>query len=319
MVKDAVERVRPLFDAENLILATSQALRMPMLESGLFALDNILTEPASRNTLGAQCWIVSNLIAKGQHNSTIAILTADHVIGEEAKFREDVATCLELAETIGGIITIGVIPTRPETGYGYIEEDRSHPVNPSGRKMAYHTRSFREKPSLETAEEFIEAGTFLWNSGMFFFTVKAFLAELEKAQPQAHAATIACANAIASGNEVEAIRAFEQLPNLSIDYAVMERSEAVTVLRAEFPWDDFGAWDALERIFPLDSNGNVAEGDVLLVDSRSSIVFNAHPSLRIGILGLTDIAIIASDESILICHKRDAQRVRLLAKLDEKT
>ncbi len=319
MIMDAFDRVRPMFDELNLLLATSEDLRELMADESLFLEQNILTEPAHRNTLGAQCWIVANLIAAGKGDSTLAILTADHVIGAVDHFQSCVKDCMSLAETVGGIVTLGVVPTRPETGYGYIEEDRTRPVVSASGKTAYQTRSFREKPSLETAENFIDEGTFLWNSGMFFYTVKAFLSELNQTQPQAHEITLAIADAIQNGDLPAATAHFELLPNLSIDYAVMERSEQVTVLRADFPWDDFGAWDALERIFPVDNAGNVAQGDVLLVESRSSIIFNAHPTLRIGVLGLTDIVVVASEEGILICDKRDVQRVRLLAKLDEKT
>ena len=318
MVMDAVERVRPLFKEQNLILATSAELRQPMLAAGNFSETSVFSEPARRNTLGAQCWILANLIALGKSDATLAILTADHVIGEEAKFRESLNTCMEIAESEGSIVTLGVVPTRPETGYGYIEEDRSRPVRSQSGREAFRTLSFREKPSVDTAEAFLEEGNFLWNSGMFFFTIPAFLLELEKAQPHAYEATLRIASALEKGELLQATQAFEQLPNLSIDYAVMERSDSVTVLRADFPWDDFGAWDALERIRPLDGAHNVSEGDVLMVDSRSSIVLNKHSSLRIGVLGLTDIIVIACDEAVLVCHKRDAQSVRVLAKLDEK-
>lgn len=316
MLEEAVDRVLPLFATGRIYIATSNPLRCAIVEAGILAEPNIFAEPARRNTLGAQCWIVANLLASGLKDATLAILTADHMIGETDRFLEYVASAMEIAENAGGIVTLGIAPTRPETGYGYIEQELSGAPTTVGGKLAYHAKSFREKPSEETAEAFLEAGNFLWNSGMFFFTVRAFLEELQSAQPDAYHATLDTAAALEAGDTSAAARHFERLPSLSIDYAVMERAKNVTVVRADFPWDDVGTWDAMERTRERDAMGNVAEGRVLVVDSHDCIALGLNPKQKLGILGLRGMIIVASEDAVLVCHKRDAQHVRLLAQLE---
>lgn len=313
MLEEAVQRVEPLFGADGVYVATSAPLREPVLAQGILPAERILTEPARRNTLGAQCWVVANLLAQGYGDSAVAMLTADHLIGDAEKFRGSVAAALDIAEDFGGIVTIGVPPTRPETGYGYIEEDSSHVVTARTGRTGCRSKSFREKPSEETAEQFVAAGNFLWNGGMFFFTLHTFLAELEKAQPKAHEATLATAEALKAGDRRGATEAFERLPNISVDYAVMERARNVYVVRADFDWDDVGAWDAMSRTRPLDPQGNVVEGRAIVLESAGCVVLSEDPSTTIGALGLRDIVIVATRDAILVCPKHEAQRVRLLA------
>jgi mannose-1-phosphate guanylyltransferase len=148
---------------------------------------------------------------------------------------------------------------------------------------------------------------------MFFFTLPTFLAELEKAQPDAHAATLATADALKRGDLREATEQFERLPNISVDYAVMERAERVYVLRADFPWDDVGSWDAMSRTREQDEHGNVVEGAAILLESSDCVVLSEDPSVTIGALGLRDMVIVATRDAVLVCPKSEAQRVRLLA------
>jgi mannose-1-phosphate guanylyltransferase/mannose-6-phosphate isomerase len=317
MLEEAIGRVRNMFGEERLYISTSATLLEQIVASGVLPPHRIWAEPTRRNTLGAQCWIAASLLAAGLKEVTLAILTSDHVIGEPDRLLECINAALEIAEATGGIVTIGVSPTRPETGFGYIEEKRGTQVSAAGGATAVRAKSFREKPSEETAENFIAAGNFLWNSGMFFFTLEAFLGELQKAQPEAFHITHAIADLLRTGDLAEATVRFEELPNISIDYAVMEKADNVYVLRATFPWDDIGSWDAMDRTRARDPMGNVLDGRVLVADSRDCIVMDFHPALRVGVLGLQDMVVIVGEEAVLVCHKRDAQRVRLIAQLDE--
>ncbi len=316
MLEEAVERAKPLFGDDYMYLATSLSLREPITQSNIVPAGQVLSEPARRNTLGGHCWVVANLLAKGLREVTLSVLTSDHLIGEPHRFLDCLRAAMEIAEETSGIVTLGIKPTRPETGYGYIEEDLTNPIKRQDGRSAFRAKSFREKPSEETAESFVAAGRFVWNSGMFFYTIPAFLTELRSAQPEAYELTLAIASSLENGNAEEARVQFERLSNISIDYAVMERSENVFVLRADFPWDDVGAWDAVERTRERDQNGNVVVGPVMLVDTNDCIVLGHHPDLKIGVLGLSDMVIVLSDQALLVCHKRDAQRVRLLAQKD---
>ncbi|AIE84325.1 Mannose-1-phosphate guanylyltransferase [Fimbriimonas ginsengisoli Gsoil 348] len=318
MLEEAVRRVEPLFGVDGTYVATSTPLREAIIDCGVAPESLVLSEPARRNTLGAICWIVANLISRDLGDATVAILTADHLIGSPDTFRECLASAMDIAEREDGIVTLGVPPTRPETGYGYIEEgDHSSSAASNGR-VARRAQSFREKPSEATAEEFLSSGRFLWNSGMFFFTVATFLAELIRTQPAAHLALLNMAGALRANDRDAARREFESLPNISVDYAVMERAERMFVLRADFPWDDVGAWDAMARTLPSDERGNVIQGNAVVEDSEDCVVINDEPGITVGVLGLRDLVVVATKDAVLVCPKSQAQRVRTISEAVSK-
>ncbi len=308
LLEEAVSRIVTLVGSENVLIATGRLLAEPILRAGLVRSENVLAEPDRRNTLGCLCWVTANLLARGDADVTLAVLTADHAIGDPDRFRKDIALALDAAEATGGLVTVGVPPSRPEIGYGYIEVDRAGPVEPG----AFAAKSFREKPSSDLAAKFLESGDFLWNSGMFFWTLSSFQRELAAAEPEAAKLARSMADAIRAGRSEEAEKLFSDLPNLSIDYALMERATTVYVVEARFPWDDVGAWDALERTLPGDPRGNVASGDVVLVDCEGTIVYNDSPLSVAGVLGARDMIVVLTQDALLVCPKSEAQRVREL-------
>jgi mannose-1-phosphate guanylyltransferase len=312
MLEEAVRRIEPLVGEGEVYVATGLGLRAAICEAGIVAADKVLAEPARRNTLGCLAWTAATLLARhGDEPVTMAILTADHKIGEPERFRETVRRALEAAEERGCIATIGVRPTRPETGYGYIEYEDSP------GETVHRSRRFREKPNREQAQEFLKAGSFLWNSGMFFWTLETFLDELGRADPATVDKVRAMADALRAGDEQRAARAFETLPNLSIDYALLEKARNVCVVPAEFPWDDVGAWDSLERTLPLDSAGNVIQGDALLLDTSGCVVYNESPGVKVCVLGCEDLVVVATGDAVLVVPKGRAQEVkRLVAELE---
>lgn len=312
MLEQAVQRMVPLMGDDGVYVATSAPLREAVLDAAVVEPSMVLTEPAKRNTLGAQCWIIAQLLAAGHDDCSVAILTADHWIGDADRFRGCVSGALDVAEDAGGIVTLGIPPTRPETGYGYIEEGSNESVATRDGRVAKRSKSFREKPSPETAQEFVEAGTFLWNGGMFFYTLPNFLAELERTQPEAHAITLRVAEAIKADDLSLATKEFEQIHNISVDYAVMERAERVYVLRTDFDWDDVGSWDAMERTMPRNEQGNVLQGDGILIDTADSIVINDLPGTIVGVIGVEHLVVVATENAVLVCPKSEAQRVRLI-------
>jgi mannose-1-phosphate guanylyltransferase len=199
------------------------------------------------------------------------------------------------------------VPTRPETGYGYIEIDPASELETG----AHASAGFREKPDAETAQFFFESGRFRWNSGMFFFTLNAFLRELGSAQPDALAVVRRIALALSSNSESDAESAYAELPNLSIDYAVAEKCTQMYVVEAEFGWDDVGAWDALARTFDeRDAHGNVVFGSATLSDVHNSIIYNASSGQTIAAVGLREMVVATTDDAVMVCAKSDSQRVK---------
>ena len=309
MIEEAVERLKPLVGDDGVYVSTTTALLGPIQGAGVVAEDRILAEPLRRNTLGALVWVVASLVARGMADASVAIVTADHAIGEVGRFQATVAAALEAAESTGGLVTIGVTPDRAETGYGYIERAEEAVDLESGRQ-AHAARSFREKPDAATAEAYVATGRFLWNAGMFFFTVEGFRAALASTQPGASAILDAVAARLKAGDAKGAEEAFAELESISFDYAVMERADTVHVVESDFPWDDVGAWDALERTLGTDDDGNVVVGPAATLDTKGCVVYNDTSNLAVGVLGLTDVVVVVTESGVLVCPKGDVQRVR---------
>jgi mannose-1-phosphate guanylyltransferase len=312
MLEEAVHRVEPLFGADSVYLATSGYLAEILGSAGTVAQERILAEPAKRNTLGCLCWVAANLIARGFGEATVAVLTADHRIGSPDKFRATVTAALEVSELHSTIVTIGIKPDRPETGFGYIEVDWSEAVRTESGRTAFGVSRFREKPNTDTVLEFLEAGNFLWNSGMFFYPLPAFMSGLSSVAPKVHDLTNHISQAISRQDAMLAKALFEQLPNISVDYALMERIDHAYVVPADFEWDDLGSWDALERNLTPDGHDNVVEGVATLVKSRECVVYNTT-GRPVGILGGDGLVVVVTEHGVLVCPKEQAQFVREIA------
>jgi mannose-1-phosphate guanylyltransferase len=309
MLEEAVNRITPLV-GDGAYVSTSASLMTVIREAGVVPSEHVLAEPARRNTLGALVWVAASLIARGITEATLAILTADHKIATPEAFRATVSAAMDVAESTGGLVTLGITPDRPETGYGYIEFDRTQTVNASDGRHAFRSRRFLEKPSLETAEEFLASGNYLWNAGMFFYTLAGFSKALKLANPEAAQILDEIVIALKQDDHHSAVHAFERLPNLSIDFALMEKSEDVFVIPADFPWDDVGAWDALERSLDVDALGNVVQGRVVAIDSTGCVIFNDDDEKVVGVVGLADLIVVTTRNAVLVCPKSQAQRVK---------
>jgi len=245
-------------------------------------------------------------------NLSMAVVTADHLIGEPDRFRESVDLALTVAEDHGLLVTHGIAPTRPETGYGYVQAKTDAPLHEANGLSVYRVAAFHEKPSEEKAEDFIEAGNYYWNSGMFFWGLDTFLQELKSAQPKMETAARGMAGAIERGDQKEVARLFESLESISIDYALMEHAKNVATVRTDYPWDDVGAWPSLDRTREQDDEGNVTHGDPVLVDVRNSIVYNdvGAEKMAVSVIGVDDIIVVVSEDGVLVVPKDEAQHVR---------
>ncbi|MFW5696971.1 MAG: mannose-1-phosphate guanylyltransferase [Fimbriimonadaceae bacterium] len=307
LLEDAVARASQVNGRDNVLISTGKHLKARSLRTihGLEE-EQVLAEPTKRNTGGAMVWVVANLIARHPEDwkeVTLGVLTADHRITPTEKFVQDVRIAMEAAENTGGLVTIGIRPDRPETGYGYIEEGSA-----AGR--ANEVKRFREKPDLDTAKAFLEAGNFLWNSGMFFWTLEAFMREMKHAAPDLAEATEQIAEALKQGDANKAEEIFEGIRGVSIDYALMEKAEKVLVVEADFDWDDLGAWDAVSRTYMSDSDGNVHLGPSRLVYTKDSIVYNESTKQEVAVLGMENVVVVVTDDTVLVVPKNRAQEVK---------
>ena len=268
----------------------------------------ILLEPVARNTGPAAA--AACLYLARTEDPLVLVLPADHVIANVAAFRQGIAAGAEHARS-GFLVTFGIRPDRPHTGYGYIEAGRRLGDARSG-PVGYAVQRFVEKPDAATAQSYIESGGYFWNSGIFLFRASAFLRELEGFAPEILAA---CREAVDRGSHdgdffrFEAA-AFRRAPNLSIDYAVMERTGAAAVVPVDMGWSDVGSWSALWEVAEKDGSGNVVEGDAVLHDVSDSYVRTDGP--LIAGIGISAMVVVATEDAVLVAPKDRAQEVRVI-------
>jgi len=322
LVEQTLERLEPMFAPENILLATAPHLlepsiaHLPQLPEA-----NILAEPLKRNTAGAMVWAFASIMARNPdavENASITVLSADHRVAPIEVFTKTLQAAFEAVENNDILNIIGIKPDRPETGYGYLETDPTVPAIESNGVRTLRVKMNREKPDLATAEEFIRRGGFFWNGGMFCWTLKTFVSELNIHSPEHHAALFLIAEALRDGNVELAEQHFAALPNISIDYALGEKTTKAWTTEATFTWDDVGAWDALERSLDPDTTGNVSQGETVLVETSGSIAVNDTESQTVCVLGMTDVVVVATEDAILVTPKSHAQQVRkIVEKLKE--
>ncbi|QNM95041.1 mannose-1-phosphate guanylyltransferase/mannose-6-phosphate isomerase [Chitinimonas koreensis] len=263
----------------------------------------IVLEPAARNT--APAIAIGALLAQAADpDAVLLVLASDHVVQDVAAFRDCVAQALPVAQA-GRLVTFGIVPASPHTGYGYIQRGVKDPRGPH-----YGIERFIEKPDAARAQALLELGGHYWNSGMFLFRADVFLAELRRFAP----AIVAQAEAALAGadDDLDFMRldrdAFEACPSDSIDYAVMERTQLGAVVEADIGWSDIGSWPALAEVLESDEEGNALQGDVVLEESRDCLVHASHR--MVAAVGVADLVIVETADAVLVTHKTQAQAVK---------
>jgi mannose-1-phosphate guanylyltransferase len=262
----------------------------------------IILEPVGRNTAPAIALAAFKALQEGS-DPMLLVLAADHVIQDEVEFCQSVNLASEHANA-GKLVTFGIVPTAPETGYGYIK--RGELINDTGFTVA----EFVEKPDLATARNYLESGNYYWNSGMFLFKASRYLDELKAHRPEIYQA---CEKAMAViHSDVDFVRvnkeAFEACPDESVDYAVMEKTTQAVVVPMDCGWSDVGSWSALWEIEAKDESGNVCRGDVINIDTTNSYI-NAQEKL-VAVIGLADVVVVETKDAILVSKKSDVQKVK---------
>ena len=320
LIEETLSRLDGLVPRENILILTNRdqekAVRslVPDLPP-----ENIVAEPAKRDTAAAIALGVA-WIALRDPSATMLVLPADHLIKDTAAFQNTLRTAIAAAQQSGDIVTIGIKPIWPCPGFGYIEmgdasEIRDDDLEKSSAKNlekqpVFEVRRFREKPSVELAESFLQQGNFRWNAGMFIWPLPTILRELRAHAPQL-GDFVTC---IEKEKNLDRALAdiFPNLPKISIDYAVMEKAERVLVVEAGFDWDDVGSWTAIAKYFPHDAHGNnVNAGSLTVLDAGNNIVFSKAPK-QIALMGVRDLIIVQTDDALLVCHRDEAEKIKQL-------
>ena len=308
LIRKTYERVLPLVTPDRIFVSVNHhqvaGLKeiLPELKE-----ENIIIEPAHRDTAAAVGY-GSLIINKYFPDAAIAVLPSDHLIQDEAAFRKVLLTA-ERNALKGRIVTIGVKPDYPETGYGYIQSDYTR------MNHAVKVKRFREKPSLEKAMEYLAEGGYLWNAGVFVFQYRIIMRSFRH-HAKKHYAIFQELETLVAKNEgaktaEEVLPLFKQFEKISIDYAVMEKSTSVYVVPASFGWNDVGSYEAFDSLFPHDSRGNVTVNtNVYCVASNGNIVISDEPNTQVCLLGLSDRVIAVSKGKVLVCSKSRTQEIK---------
>jgi mannose-1-phosphate guanylyltransferase len=307
LVAATVRRVMPISPPERILVVTAAHLlaatreALPMLPA-----ENFLAEPAARNTAPCIGWAAAT-IQRRDPDAMVMVLPSDHFVADEPGFRRALLAAVEAAKT-RPIATIGITPTRPETGYGYMEKGA-----PIGDE-AFEVKQFIEKPDLAHAETYVASGKHLWNGGMFFFRARLMADLIRKYLPELARGLERLERASALGDEQAALEEiFPKLPSISIDHGVMEKAEGVAVVPGNFGWSDVGSWQSSWELASKDERGNAAPADAVLVDADGNLVKDLRQAGHggvIALIGVRDLAVVATDDAILVIPRDRAQDVK---------
>jgi mannose-1-phosphate guanylyltransferase len=313
MIQNTVGRLCKMIPPGDMFIITNRLQRPLVLKQlpGIPA-GQILDEPVGRNT--APCIGLAALhIRRVDPDGVMIIIPADHVIQRDEEFIRILSVAVQTAQESRSLLTIGIHPTHPETGYGYIQihnDEGEH--NPYYGRGVLRVKTFAEKPNIQTAERFLSSGDFLWNSGMFIWRADVILEEIGRCLPELHAELMKIDQVIGTQYYQAALdMAYGLIRGISIDYGVMEKSDQVYVIRGDFGWNDLGSWDEIVRISGKDANGNTFTGKVIPKNTRNSFVYS--PDKVVATIGVEDLIIVNTDDALLICKRGQSQEVKEVA------
>lgn len=305
LIQKTFSRLSKLIPVENILILTNEKYNHIVLEQlPLVKQEQVLLEPAMRNT--APCILYASMKIKKQNPEAVMVVApSDHWIEDESLFSQNLQQCFDFCSKENALMTLGIQPTFPNTGFGYIEFDKSD-NNPIKK-----VNQFREKPDYETAKSFLEAGNFLWNGGIFIWSVQAIIASFEKFQPQMNALFLKGWDDYNMDTEKDFITEnYGLAENVSIDYAVMEKAANVYVLPATFDWNDLGTWGSLHEKLDKDENNNSVVNATVLLNNASSNIISAAKDKLVIIDGLEDFIIVDKDHVLLIYPKSKEQEIK---------
>lgn len=316
MIQETVDRLAGLVPSERILIVTNQSL-VEAIAAQLPELDkaSIIGEPCKRDT--APCvGLAAALIQRTDPDATMVIMPADHAIQTPERFRDAVRQAATLVEAEPSrLVTFGIRPTFPSESFGYIERGASVP----GHSDVFEVEMFREKPSAEIAEQYLSAGNFYWNAGIFVWKAAAILEALQRFEPEMYGHLQAIADRQATNQFTQTLETeFSAIVGKSIDYAVMEKHEDVVVIEAPFDWDDVGNWQSLARMRNSDQEGNTVMGKHLGVNSRGCIISGNDDHLIVTV-GMEDCIVVHTADATLVAHKHDEEAIRqIVTQLQEK-
>jgi mannose-1-phosphate guanylyltransferase len=300
LIVQTMDRVSTYFRRNERILIIPEELRKLTLK--YIGKERTIIEPMRRNTAPAIC-LAAMILQKEHADGILHVMPADHLISLQRNFIATLKVGEDLAAH-GYLVTYGINPDRPETGYGYVKI--GHRISIRNKIMAFKGEGFTEKPSLARAKKYIKSKKYLWNSGIFSFRIKNILEEIEQFIPEV-------CSGVAQFVKTRKKKFFQRIPDISIDYGVMERSRNLCIVKGNFIWDDVGSWLALERYFKKDAHGNILIGDTTCLETSESIMYTHGVPLKT--FGIEGLIIVVSPYGVLVCKKERAPHLKNLLRI----
>lgn len=310
MLQDTVDRITPLVSADRVWVITNDKY-VDLVQEQLpdVPANNIVGEPVGKNT--APCVAAAaTLIREKDPDGTMVVLPADHLIGKPKSFLSILEAAKTKAQESGALVTIGIKPNHPETGYGYIEFDEDTSENVDGHQVK-KVNQFREKPDLETAKAFIKSGNFLWNSGMFVWKASTILEKFKQHLPTIFDEVEKLTPSVGTGGQKEAVDEFYYgCTSISIDYGIMEQADSVFVVPGSFEWNDVGSWRAVYDLRTKDEDGNVIQTNTSATADAQNNLIQSESGKMIALVGVENLAVVETDHAILVCDLDSSQGVK---------
>jgi mannose-1-phosphate guanylyltransferase len=309
LIESTLNRLRPIIEDDHVYVITKRSQEKAFRKLHLdMPGKNILFEPMGKDT--APCIGLAAIhVQKRAKDGVMLVTPADHMIQKEHLFHDTLMAAVDLAERESGLVTIGIVPDRPATGYGYIQIEK-----PNGRIRGIETsrvKTFAEKPDLSTAKSFLASGDFFWNSGIFIFKASVYLKQLEEFLPELHEGLMEIQARIGHRDYLETLdRIYRQIRAISIDFGVMEKAKNVFMVKGEFPWNDLGSWEQVYKLSEKDDKGNVVHGNAVLVDTAHSYIHGGKG--LVAVLGLENVVVVQEPDVTLICTMDKTEEMKKL-------
>ena len=314
LIEHTVERQLPLCPAEQIIVITSRQLVKSLQNLLPIPAENIIGEPCRRDTAPAVGLAAAIVRKRGGDDAIMAMLPADQIIHDVDKYADTMKALIKVAQKEKQLITLGITPTYPATGFGYIHRGS----NFKNYNNVYDCLGFQEKPQLELAEKLLRSQQYFWNAGIFVWSVKTIFDALNQSAPQI--AEIATGLSESSNFSADLEKQFPDMPKISVDYAIMEKARNIIVVPADFDWDDAGSWPALQNHLNADQDGNIAQNaEIVTVDSNNNIIYSEVNNHTIAMVGIKDMIAVHTADATLICPIHRAQEIKtIVQKLNER-
>jgi len=314
LIQLTVERAMQFVPKERIFVALGKAhLKTARKQLAMLSRENFIVEPVGRDT-AACIGLAATVLSIRDNDATMVVLPADQYVPDIKKFADTIRDCVGMAAQGDYLVTMGIKPSRAETGYGYILSQKN--INPDKDFLCFKVDKFVEKPDQKKADEYVRDGNYYWNAGIFIWRTKAVLEGMRIHMPLLYNGLQDIEGALREGKKAKADSIFRRFERKSIDYGLMEKADNVLMVPAHFTWDDVGTWASLQRVLNLDSMGNYVRGDTVLIDTKDSVIVGDKRT--VGVIGVSNLVIVSSKNGILICDRERVQEVREIARQMDK-